>query len=389
MQNVFLDQISADYLKDYSRFGNAIDPDWHFAKLTFIEAVILSFQSYFHWVMLTISAAIVVSRAMRPQPQLIFAEDCVIDGEELVVRCKVIRSTVKLVNVSIDLNCVRYGRMIPLKLACNSYPCWPSSTPINVRHTIDESSPLHPKNGVPLHLMCVMIGINSQDASGLPISGDAEYWNADTPFLPITNRLKATEKSFKGLRFGRVKWDAKFKDCLTLLMDAEGESKDGVIVNINMDNFSRAIRSPVPMFLNQDDGTNANAEQGNSAETTEKNAKDDDEPTKVESKEIPGSSTTKTTKESTENEDVNNVNANNNPSSSSSTQGVNGEDVEVEITSTGLPADALSPNVLNLPAGAAQNAKGDSASLMSRASVRSSSDTRLQAMAWLENPDLN
>jgi hypothetical protein len=52
--------------------------------------VILSLSTYLHWVLLTVASAVVVNRAMRPQRQIVFAEDLVIDGEELVIRAKVL-----------------------------------------------------------------------------------------------------------------------------------------------------------------------------------------------------------------------------------------------------------------------------------------------------------
>ena len=195
---------------------------------------------------------------------------------------KVMRSSVKLVNLSVNCCCVRYGRCIPLKMAMDEYPMWDSYTPLNLRHdTRAPDSPFSPKTGDPLHIMCIMISLSCQDAAGLPISSDAEYWNTtltpeQNPMLgALVMRNLYTEGNF-GLRFGRMRWDAKFKDCLCLVIpgmegmeDGGGTSagkdsgtaaggrepklgdrpQDGIFVRVNMDNFSRVVRSPVGGFL--------------------------------------------------------------------------------------------------------------------------------------------
>ncbi|CAD7938839.1 unnamed protein product [Amoebophrya sp. A120] len=251
MQNVFLDQISTDNLRDFDRFSRVADAHhphgetWRYARLSFVEACVLSLQTYIHWVFLTVSAAVIVTRAMRPQVQVVWAQDCVVDGDELVIRAKVVRGSVSLMNTSFKLCCLRYGRCVPLQTAMqDSYPAWNSYTPINIRHTIDRDSPFHPSNGDPQHIICVWISINGQDASGLPIASDMECWNFDTIMAPSVQRLKSTERDF-GLRFGRMFCDCKYKDCLTFLMDdpTNPVTKDGLIVDINLDNFSRIVKS--------------------------------------------------------------------------------------------------------------------------------------------------
>ena len=103
------------------------------------------------------------------------------------------------------------------------------------------------------------MGIHGQDAAGLPISGDAEYWSKDY-LPPMTNRLTNTEKKF-GIRFGRIRWDCKFKDCLNL----EFTDPEGVLVKINYDNFSRVIRSPAAIYLGKKEAEDSkNAEEGES-----------------------------------------------------------------------------------------------------------------------------
>ena len=201
---------------------------------------------------------------MTVSAAVVFAQDCVVDGDELVVRFKAIRASVKLVNVNISLSCLRYGRMFGLKITNPSYPAWASATPINIRHPIDDDSPFNPDKGDPMHVMSVMVGLSAQDAAGLPISGDAEYWNMQY-LPPATQRIETTEKHFK-FRFGKIRWDCKFRDCLELLADGTGESTDGVIVQVNMDNFSRAVESVNPVFLSKRAAGSKEADQDNDAQ---------------------------------------------------------------------------------------------------------------------------
>lgn len=62
-----------------------------FLRFSVGEALVFSVQTFTHWLLLSVSGAVIVARAMRPQPQLAWAHDCVIDQEELVVRVKVSR----------------------------------------------------------------------------------------------------------------------------------------------------------------------------------------------------------------------------------------------------------------------------------------------------------
>ena len=255
--NIFPNPVSVEAMDGFDR-------DLGLQKLSLMEAAVLSLAAWVHWILLTVSAAVVTARAMRPQPQIIFAQDCVVDGDELVVRVKVIRASVKLVNVNISLCCLRYGRMFGLKITNPSYPAWASATPINIRHPIDDDSPFNPDKGDPMHVMSVMVGLSAQDAAGLPISGDAEYWNMQY-LPPATQRIETTEKHFK-FRFGKIRWDCKFRDCLELLADGTGESTDGVIVQVNMDNFSRAVESVNPVFLSKRAAGSKEADQDNDAQ---------------------------------------------------------------------------------------------------------------------------
>ena len=83
------------------------------------EIMVLVIEGWFHWLLLQIAGAIIVSRALLPHRQMVFAHACVADTDkELTVRLTQVRHGVALMQPSIRLQiCDNTGtyKELPIK----------------------------------------------------------------------------------------------------------------------------------------------------------------------------------------------------------------------------------------------------------------------------------
>ena len=109
------------------------------------EIMVLVIEGWFHWLLLQIAGAIIVSRALLPHRQMVFAHACVADTDkELTVRLTLVRHGVALMQPSIRLQiCDNTGtyKELPIKgivgghtaraaLHCTRAPAFGSSFPL-------------------------------------------------------------------------------------------------------------------------------------------------------------------------------------------------------------------------------------------------------------------
>jgi hypothetical protein len=149
-----------------------------------VEIAVLSAACWFHWLLLTLSAAVIVARALLPIQQLVFAPDCVVNFHELAIRvCCPRWRTVSLYNISIKVCAMVDGRTMPLKLlhGVEHWPVWPTgAVPITVRHDVtDISSPFHPKSTLGT-VALVTVHVSAEDQDGNRISQGYQYLNPDS-----------------------------------------------------------------------------------------------------------------------------------------------------------------------------------------------------------------
>jgi hypothetical protein len=193
-----------------------------------IETLLLTTESWLHWLLLNITSAIIVARALKPQRKLVFAHDCAVDDKLLVVKVRNLRwkhtgSVMSNVRVSMcakDMNGVSY----PVEVKEPHMPLWTSmAASLPIQHKIDDpSSPFHPEHemGGVDRVMNVSVHVEAEDRDGNRVSASAIYFN---PEGGRTSYLLD-----KGHHIPRIIWGGKFAGtCRGEPSEWQGESARG------------------------------------------------------------------------------------------------------------------------------------------------------------------
>ena len=213
------------------------------------EIFVLAALGWCHWLLLSVAGAVIVARALRPLRQVVFSPDCVLTADELVVRMHVIRrESVTLYNPHLTLVLVAGdGRQfnLPLPNDVTNVARWTSALPLNIRHVIDEKSPLHPSRGMVDHIMHVRVAVSATDGVGLPVNASMVYYSPRDKYY---GGQPAFREAFakRGFVFPRVLRGHAFKDQIRMFRnleqpDAPMETPTKLpLLAINFDTMGRA-----------------------------------------------------------------------------------------------------------------------------------------------------
>ncbi|MDB0053528.1 hypothetical protein N9F40_00675 [bacterium] len=210
------------------------------------EVLILALLGWAHWWLLSVAGAIIVSRALRPLQQLALAPDCVVNDEDVAIRMIILRSSVVLYDVKVQIKLglqLKSGKdgnmMMNLPLTNDSYGTL-TGIPYTLRH--DRSDPKSPLKGIELNEIRT---VNCTDGSGNPVMAHAQYTN------PITLMMMSPMKGSNGgdriyPRILRGKFADQIRVCL--------KASKLLLIVYNMDTFhvvkqEREDASPVQTFL--------------------------------------------------------------------------------------------------------------------------------------------
>lgn len=164
--------LSAVRLSTDAIFGWAEGP-----KSSDFEVVVLLATSWIHWLLLNIASAVIVSRALRPLRQVIFAPDVVINDTHIVLRMQVIRpGHVSLSNVNLTLvGVTRTGAWKNLDMEMSMLPTWSGAGPFSVKHKLTEESRAFVN---PETLGNLMISMSAVDNYGCAVNANMRYARA-------------------------------------------------------------------------------------------------------------------------------------------------------------------------------------------------------------------
>jgi hypothetical protein len=213
------------------------------------EIFVLAALGWCHWLLLSVAGAVIVARALKPLRQVVFSPDCVLTENELVVRMHVIRHrSVTLYNPHLTLVLVAGGGRqfnLPLPNDVTNVARWTSALPLNIRHVIDENSPLHASRGLVDTIMHVRVAVSATDGVGLPVNASMVYYSPRDKFY---GGQPAFREAFakRGFIFPRVLRGHAFQDQIRMFRnleqpDASMETPTKLpLLAINFDTMGRA-----------------------------------------------------------------------------------------------------------------------------------------------------
>ncbi|MDC1215224.1 hypothetical protein N8152_00165 [bacterium] len=184
-------------------------------RSTGLEVAILAGQAWCHWLLLSVAAAVIVARALKPLRQVVFSPDCCINETELIIRMHLIRhNTVTLYNLQFTLILVAndgdFVANLPLPNDVTNLARWTSALPVNIRHVIDTNSPLHPSKGFVNTINHVRVAVSATDSNGLPVNASMVYFSPGDPFYGSQSAFRQAF-SKRGYIFPRVLRGYKFQ----------------------------------------------------------------------------------------------------------------------------------------------------------------------------------
>lgn len=152
------------------------------------EIFVLAAFGWLHWTVLTVAAALIVARALRPTKSIIFAPDMVVNGEGAQIRFMVVRGTGKgapeqgmLFNLEFTAQAWNTNwAMHDVPFVRGKYAMINSYDVITLRvDTSNKDSPFHPSN-VDEHgksrVMQVMLTATATDCDGGPVIAHVCYY---------------------------------------------------------------------------------------------------------------------------------------------------------------------------------------------------------------------
>ena len=212
------------------------------AQSTGWEIAALAVGGWLHWLLLNIAAAVIVSRALAPQRQLIFSPDCILRENELCLRIQLLRYThTTLHNIHISLQFFdRQGRchQLSLRNQLSGYTCWTSAMTINVVHKIDERSPLSTSNPEYAGVNMVRVSVSAVDGGGRPVNESFTYYGSDGIFPSHPGFVKMWTEA--KCPFPRILEGCRFAEVNRFLGDKD-ESSTLPWISVDLDGFATAV----------------------------------------------------------------------------------------------------------------------------------------------------
>jgi len=210
-----------------------------------LEVAILAVQGWAHWLLLSVAGSIIVARALRPLKQVVFSPDCVLSDEDLCVRLQILRhDVVELLNLDINFQVISTGgrvHQLPLANGISGYAGWAGVSPLNIRHKIDENSPLRDDYpGGKLGIQYCRVSVSATDSNGNPVNASANYYHQDS-FVASQSDWSSAWRA-RGLLPPRILSGVRWKDQLRRIRDkSTGQPITGMglpIFLVNIDNFA-------------------------------------------------------------------------------------------------------------------------------------------------------
>lgn len=211
-------------------------------KSTGWEIFVLAIGGWLHWLLLNVAGAVIVTRALAPQRQLIFSPDCILRDTELCLRIQLLRYTSStLHNINISLQFFdRQGRCHQLSLRNNlsGYTCWTSAMTINVVHKIDEQSPLCPTNPDYAGVNMVRVAVSAVDDGGRSVNESFTYYGSDGIFPSHPGFVKLWRDA--GCPFPRILEGCRFAEVNRFLGDKD-DGSNLPWISVDLDAFASAV----------------------------------------------------------------------------------------------------------------------------------------------------
>ena len=210
------------------------------------EIIVLALIGWFHWLLLSVAGAIIVTRALKPLQQVAFAPDAIMNDEEISVRIVTLRPSVLLYDVQIHMKLIAafkdpetgnyVGALRPLEIAHTKghYGLF-KHFPMTVKH--DLRSPTSPLRDTTVdHIMLLEVTVTATDSNGNPVFAAAIY------HPPNSHIVKAS--CFQGAYGDRLyprlltgKWRDQMRPFKEPNTGAPFEATDLPLYVYNMDNF--------------------------------------------------------------------------------------------------------------------------------------------------------
>ena len=167
----------------------------------------------------------------------------ILTGDEVNLRLQIIRpAKVDLLNVTINLQVfVTGGRVHQLSLTngIEGYGAWFGFAPMNIRHKIDENSPLRDDYpGGKQDVYFIRVSLSATDSNGNPVNAFATYYHPDSFFMGMADFRAAWAE--RGIMPPRILRGVRWKDQMRRIRDGStGKGTEGAGLPtwlVNVDN---------------------------------------------------------------------------------------------------------------------------------------------------------
>lgn len=209
------------------------------------EIVILALLGWFHWLLLSIAGAIIVTRALKPLQQVAFAPDAIMNDEEISVRLITLRPSVLLYDVQIHMKLIAayndpetgnfVGALRPLEIAHTKghYGLF-KHFPMTARHVNSPTSPL--RDTTVDHIMLLEVTVTATDSNGNPVFAGANYHPPNSHIVKSSCHQGAYGERLYP-RLLRGKWRDQMRPFKEANTGAPFKATDLPLYVYNMDNF--------------------------------------------------------------------------------------------------------------------------------------------------------
>jgi len=207
------------------------------------EIAVLALFGWIHWLILSVAAALIVARALRPPTSGLFSPDMVVNESGAQVRFMVLRNQLQtklgfLYNLEFHMQGMTAGgQTVDMALLRSKYAMWLNQNNIiTLRHDISHpDSPYCPtREGGPLTMSTVFVTLTALDCDGNSVLESIIYSDP-------TNMSPSTEAKFRP--FPRILHNHKFEDMYRMVRHPEtGELvKTTPQFVCNLDNFIKVV----------------------------------------------------------------------------------------------------------------------------------------------------
>ena len=211
------------------------------------EIIVLALLGWFHWLLLSVAGAIIVTRALKPLQQVAFAPDAIMNDSEISVRLITLRPTVILYDVHVYMKLIAafkdpetgnyVGALRPIEIAHTKghYGLF-KHFPMTVKH--DVTAPDSPLRETTIdHIMLLEVTVTATDNNGNPVFAAANYMPPNSHIVnsPCFQGAYGEKKLYPRLLRGR--WRDQMRPFKEANTGAPFKATDMPMYLYNMDDF--------------------------------------------------------------------------------------------------------------------------------------------------------